>query len=774
MRGLSLRRRRWSWRPSARKLWAGLFCCAAVAAIAGGLAQTRIDTGIASFLPSGDPAYRAIEDKARAFGGDPIVVLLESRTPDTLMLQEDQLMPLVGLEGRLARLPDVAAVDGPATALNQTAAAAQNTLAQISGRRDAVRNAAITQARSKGLSDKQAQDAGEAAQAQFDQRYGGLLVSAMPAGLPTLHNQRFVATVLYADNGQPRPQWRSLLPNDRTVAILVRPRENLDQAATGRLTDAVRSAVGHSGLDLAKTTVTGVPVITSALTARAQRELPLLGAVAVVAVGLVFLLVPWSRRRRSRCRPVLAATIGTAATLAVFGWVHHPLSLGVVAFLPMLLGIGSDFPLYLSQPAGGRRALVAALAAAAGFAALSLSALPFVRELGLAMAIGIATTVAVSLGLRRVLGPVETVAAQAPAPARAHLRRTHRLVLLGIAILVAAAGWSALPRLGIEASPDQLAQGLPELGQAQYAENVLGSAGEVSIMIRGHDVLTPEVLRWAQDAETAIVRAHGDQLRPMVTMADLLQFLGPNPSSDEVRSAGELLPPYLSSAVLTPDHSAATLVFGVQLQDLQRQRDLFAAVTAALPPPPPGTEVQLVGLPVAAVHGLDLVSSSRIPLNVAGLLAAGLVLMLGLRRRSDAGRAVLTVLLATGWVLGLAWLVTGTLSPLTVAVGSLTTATGCEFAVMLAGAHRNRRASRNVATAAAAGTAGYLVLVCSDLAVLRQFGLLLAAGVALSYLSALIVVRLIPPGPVHPSTAPGRAEPAALVGATVNTKEGAL
>ncbi|SNR91818.1 hypothetical protein SAMN06265360_1331, partial [Haloechinothrix alba] len=196
-----------------------------------------------------------------------------------------------------------------------------------------------------------------------------------------------------------KPQWQFVLPKADTVAVLVRPREGLDQAAAGRLTDNVRATVERPTLNPEKVTITGVPVITSALTERAQQELPALGGIAVLAVGLIFFMVPWSRHRRPRLRPLFAALLGTALTATVFGWLGHPLSLGVAAFLPILLGIGSDFPFYLLQPGSRRRALVAALAAAAGFASLLLSPLPFVRELGLAVGVGILLTVGVALGV---------------------------------------------------------------------------------------------------------------------------------------------------------------------------------------------------------------------------------------------------------------------------------------------------------------------------------------------------------------------------------------
>jgi hypothetical protein len=749
-----------------RRAWAlaGAFLVLA-GFLVGGLDRVRIDTGIASFLPSDDPVYRALEDKARSFGGDPVIVLLESEKDRELLLNPDQLVELLKLEGELAGLPDVAAVYGPATVLNQTAGAAQDMLAQISGRRDGLQRTTEIAAKKRGATDAEAAAKGKAAVAAFDRRYGALLVQGLPAGLPTLRNPHFVQAVMFDENARPRSQWHFVVPAADTVAVLVRPREDIDQAAAGRLVAAVRKSVHAAGLDTSRTTVTGVPVVTSALTDAARSELPLLGGVSLAAVGAVFLVVSWTRRRRDRLWPTLAAVLGTVTTVAVFGWLDHPLSLGVVAFLPILLGIGSDYPFYLAQGRHRRRVLVAALAATVGFASLAMSPLPFVRELGLALALGIVLTVGIAL----VRGPVPgdrtgpaavdpTVPSASSTPPGRRPAGWQRLGIAAAAVAVAAVGWVALPGLAVEAQPEALASGLPELEDAEYAEQVLGSSGEVSVVLRGKDLANPAVLRWAQDAESAVVLEHGDQVHPVVTIGDVFRFLGDRPTQAQIESAIELFPSYLTSSVLRSDRTEAVLVFGVEISDVEELGRVLDEVRATLPPAPDGTTASLVGLPVAAVRGLDLVSSGRLWMNLAGVLAAGLVVAVGLRNRGDVSRAMITVLLSTGWVAALALVTTGSLNPLTVAIGSLTTATGCEFAIMLA---RSGRASalRDVGTAAFAGTIGYLVLTLSGLAVLRDFGLLLAASVGCSFVAATVACQVLVPvkPPVPVPAQPARA-----------------
>ncbi|WP_250286325.1 RND transporter, partial [Frankia sp. CiP1_Cm_nod2] len=747
-------------RPSARACaWLAVVL---LVALATGVGLTRVesDTTTASFLPAGDPAQRALEESARSFGGDPVVILAESAGAREL-LGAEEIPKLVALEGSLARLPDVAVVYGPGTILNQIAGAAQNLLATISGRRDALRAEAEEQARAAGRSDAEATQAADAAVAEYDLRYGSLLVRGLPAGLPTLRNPSFVNAVVFDQDGSPRQQWRFVVPSPNAAAVLVRPREGLDQAGTERLVAAVRQVAGSAGLRTSRLTVTGMPAIAADLGGQVRREIPLLGGLALGLIAACYLLVPWVRRRH-RLLPLTATLGATALTLAALGWLGHPLSLGVVAFLPILVGIGSDFPAYLIRGAEPRRVVVAALASAAGFASLGLSPVPFVRDLGWALAAGVLLAVGLGFLTRRWAAPAavghavsqhemgQEAGADRPLPAMSRARRAAVLVML---VAVAAAGWSALAFLDIEARPDRLADGVSTLADAQHAEEVLGSAGEVQILVSGTNVITPQALAWMRQVEDTTIRRFGGDLHPIVSLPGLLAFLGDSPTPDQITAGLGQLPRYLATAVVRNDGRQAVISFGVELQDVARQQDLLRNVRAALPRPPEGLTAELVGLPVVAARGYELVSGDRYPASLIGIVAAGLVLLVGLPRRSDAARAVLAAVLATGWGLAGAWVCGVALTPLTVSLGSLATATACEFSVLLGQgyARRSPHLRRSVAVAALAASAGYLALAASGLSLIRQFGIFLAATVGLSLLAAFVVVRLFP---VRPAAGP--------------------
>ncbi|MEU9817859.1 RND transporter [Pseudonocardia alni] len=768
-------------RPSGRSALVWIMLLALAALTVAGVSRVKVETGVESFLPSSDPSVQRYAELARSFGGDPIVVLLRAPQAPGL-LDRDVLPQVLGVEGRLSQLPDVASVYGPATTLNQLASQSQKLLAELTGRRDGLQRAAAITAQQRG---EDPVAAGNAAVAAFDARYGPLIVQGLPVGLPTLRNQRFIDHSIMGSGGEPRPQWRYVVPDDRSLAILVRPREGLDQAGTEQLVAAVDATVAQAQLP-AEATVSGVPAITASLGTAVDREAPVLGAVAVVAIGLCLFLVPWTRRRR-RLIPLAVTLAATAATLAVLGWAGRPVSLGVVAFLPVLVGLGSYYPTYFARGARPRTVVVVAAGTAAGFGALLLSPLPFVRDLGSTLALGVAFAVALGWFVYRPggwagpdrpasdaqAGPAtdpdpgtgtgdDAVAPAGPGPVT-HPGRS-RLVAVVLAGLVAVGGWATLPFLPLQTSVDALSAGLPAVDDATRVEQVLGSGGELAVVLRSTDgtgdVLTPQAWQWMTTAQQQIVRLHGDEARPALSAPSLLSFLGPTPDQEQIRAGVRLLPPYLTGAVLRPDGEVAVLSFGVRLDDLDRLRRLTDAVTAELPPAPPGFVAEVSGLPAVAVQGYELVSADRYLAGTAGLVAAALVLAVGLRHRRDALRAALAAVLATGANLFILWAFGIPLNPLTVALGSLTAAVGCEFTVMTCDAVRSRdpRLRTAVTLAALTSGTGFAVLALSDLALMREFGLLLALSVLLSYLAARLVVRAFPPA--HGTAGPSRSTPA--------------
>jgi predicted RND superfamily exporter protein len=662
-------------------------------------------------------------------------------------------------------------VYGPGTVLNQVTGRSQDLLLELLGRRDSDAQQAYQEAKAKGASEADASAARDRSLDQFNVRYGALLLQGMPSGLPTLRNPTFVQRLVFADGpvgkAGPKAQWRFVVPSEKSAAILVRPREGIDAAAIIRLVDGVRAAVDAAQLPASEVTVSGVPAVVSALSAQVAKEGPLLGGIALLAVGGCFWLVPWTRRSR-RLVPLLTTVTAIAVLLSAFGWLGRPLSIGVVAFLSVVLGIGCYYPTYFAVRAPTRTVLTVACATAASFATLVLSPLPMVRDLGLTLSLGVLLAAVLGVLARRLISTADDAEpageeAEAPTPSlREMAARRGPVLAFVLAVLVAGVGWTMLPRLPLQTDVQSFAAGLPALDDAQHVERLIGSSGEIDVVLTGDKVLKPEAVAWMDQAEKLIITNHGDQMHRVISLPMLIDFLGENPTADEVQAAMRLLPPYLTEAAVEQTGRMAILSFGVKLGDLAVTQALRDDLQRMLPPPPAGYQVEVTGLPIVAVRGQELVSNDRLLSNLLGVFAASAVLALGLRRRGDAVRAMLSALLATGgglFVLGL----TGTaLSPITVALGSLTAAVGCEFTVLLTEAFRRRNPAlrRAVLLVTTTSVLGYAVLVISGIAVVREFGVLLAGAVLLALLSSLCVVRLTSgrtptePAPGYPAQSP--------------------
>jgi len=725
-----------------RRRLAILGAIAGVAFIVVGLTRVSIDAGVDSFVAANDRTLAATNRVAESFGGDPIVVLLETDEPHAL-LSTTNIGAMLRLEGSLAKLDDVATVYGPTTVLNQIAGQAQDFLAELVGMRDGLRSKAEQEARESGAGAAAAKAAGDAAVAEFDARYLPLLGKGLPGGLPTLRNEKFVSNVVYNAEGDPRPQWDFVVPNANAAAILIRPNAGLRQAEVERLVAQVKKVVSERDVKDADVTVSGVPAIVATLGERIQRDVLVLGVLALVGVGAWFLLTPWAAPRR-RLLPLLVSLAGTAVTLGAAGWLGIPMSLGVVAFLPVLLGVGSDFMIYLLTRVSRRLVASAALATSASFAALGATPITAVRQLGWTLAIGVLVTLAVSLLVVQAFptdAQAETQPEAGPATAAA-APRSQRIVVGVIASLIAAVGWALLPHLELDADFQSLAENLPAYDDAQHVQEVMGSSGEVAVALSGKDVVTPETLAWMRKAESSIVANHGDEVRPIVSLPTLVRFLGAKPSDEQLAASLRLLPSYLTSSVVRNDHRMAVLSYGVDLDDARRLQALRDQMQADLPPAPKGLKVELVGLPFVAVSAYESLAGDRYLNAGLGIVAAGLVLLLLLRRRRDAGYAVTAAVVTTGLVLlGMYMLGIG-LNPITAAVGSLAAAVACEFTVVLIDARRNPggRRHRTVPLAAAASATGYGVLAVSGVTSIREFGLLLAVTVAVAALVAYLMV----------------------------------
>ena len=220
-------------------------------------------------------------------------------------------------------------------------------------------------------------------------------------------------------------------------------------------------------------------------------------------------------------------------------------------------------------------------------------------------------------------------------------------------------------------------------------------------------------------------------------------------------------------SAITSDRRTANLAFGIRLVSLERQQQIIDDMRARLDPPP-GVTARLAGLPVLAAEANASLSDPlrRIGTLVVGLLAVLIVLLLVNRRRgwreawARAWVPVVPIALATGWSALVLWLLGIPLNPLSATLGALVLAISTEFAVLLSARYEAERAgtalipaealrrtyrSTGAAVMASGATAiaGFAVLALSDVAMLRDFGLVTVVDLTVSLLGVLAVLPAV-------------------------------
>jgi hydrophobe/amphiphile efflux-3 (HAE3) family protein len=345
--------------------------------------------------------------------------------------------------------------------------------------------------------------------------------------------------------------------------------------------------------------------------------------------------------------------------------------------------------------------------------------------------------------------------------------------VLGIGLALAVLGWGLDTQTQVQTDIAKLApQNLSSLHNLSALERATGVGGEINLMVSSSSLTDPATIEWMSSYESRVLKRFGytssrgcasAQLCPAFSLPDLFQSgegegTPTKLSNRQVRGLLAAIPPYFSQDVISPDHRSATLAFGIRLMPLQQQQHVIEGMRSSLHPPP-GVSAQLVGLSVlAAQAGAQIASPWRRVLTLLAALAA-VALILLVAFRGDRRRALVPlapIVLATGWSALVLFALRIPLNPMSVTLGALVIAISTEFSVLLSERHRQeraaghstvealRRAYRHTGAAVAASgvtaIAGFGVLTLSDIAMLRDFGLVTLVDLSVSLVGVLVAL----------------------------------
>jgi predicted RND superfamily exporter protein len=342
--------------------------------------------------------------------------------------------------------------------------------------------------------------------------------------------------------------------------------------------------------------------------------------------------------------------------------------------------------------------------------------------------------------------------------------------VLACALALAAVGWAVESRTEVVSDVTRLVpQDLGAVRDVRALQRATGIAGEIDVLVQARDVTDARIVRWMTRYEHRALARFGyreargcraARLCPALSLPDLFSTRGAASSTTGVRRLLAAVPPYFSRAVVSGDRRAAALAFGIRLEPLAEQERVVDELRRRLHPPP-GVSARLAGLPVLAADANARLADPwrRLGTLAAGLVAVALALATVFRSLRRALVPLVPIVLATGWSALVLFLTRVPLNPMSATLGVLVVAIATEFSVLLAERHRLERAagldlhaalrrtwrSTGAAVLASGVTAiaGFGVLVASDVAMLRDFGLVCVLDLAVALAGVLVVLPAV-------------------------------
>ena len=433
----------------------------------------------------------------------------------------------------------------------------------------------------------------------------------------------------------------------------------------------------------------------------------------------------------------------------------------------------------------------ACVATAAGFAVLGLANLPLVAQFGLLLGGGVLVCFLFTfmaafplLALRgerrpalrsnRITGKAKGLAKAMIAVAITAPRR-----VVGLAVLLGLVGWAVSTQAETRTEIGQmLPSRAPVVRDLLEVESTTGAAGEIDLIVRAPDVTDPEVVAWTDEVRNAILEESGygganpdcagAELCPGPAIPDFIDASAPGLTAADVRAALVNLPASDRRAMVAgglagaADPDVAKVAFALRSGSVDRQQEVIDRMERIIRDsrqgagPPPGVKAEVTGLPVIVAASSADLAGSRFLLVLVGILAVAAVLALVYRSLVRVLVALVPIVVAGGWSALVVAALHLSLNPLSAVLAVLVTAIATEFGVIISGRYfqeRERgetlggalrrtygRTGLAVATSGLTAIAGFAALGTSDIALLRDFGLIAVVDLAVALAGVVVVL----------------------------------
>jgi hydrophobe/amphiphile efflux-3 (HAE3) family protein len=767
-----------------------LLCGAAIP----GATMLQPDTGFDALVSSSSTIAKDNARYEEKFGGEPITVLLTGSLDN--IFSTANLAVLARFEQQFSADERYRSIISPLTVLEAAVDKANQQRQAFQQQLALAQEAAATQAReaaaAMGLSEAEQEQAAQQAMAEVLAEFQPQIEQMQLIGEPALDNPLFIAAVLYDDQGAISPEMKSLVPDNNHALISVTPQGNLSDDEELQAAVDVENFFIVNLLNGVEAKVIAASKLVDAISSSMNNNIRMLLGLAVAVMILVLMVL---FRVRWRLLSLFMVGVGALWTFGLMGYVSIPLTMATMGVLPILIGLGVDYSIQfqnryqeelLRQRTAGNAIVsslsnmfpsvsIALLATVIGFITLYISEVPMIRDFGVALTVGIILSYLVAIFLlhsilyrsdkRAPIAKLRKASTEASGRTERILLRLgklaihHTLWIFIVAVAFGVAGGIVDHWLPENTDYEELMpQDIPALQEVRELRLIVGSGGEIHLMVEAGDAASPEVLGWLKDYEDEALATHSELISvnsPAVLVSEAAGgVIPPQPQIEAILAA---TPPIYLDQVLSADRTAAGVSFTIEDIPLQEIHDLFQALKAEAEPPA-GVKISPAGSLALGSATMDAIISKRLTMNLICLGAVFIVLLAVYRRLSRAVFTIIPVGAVIAWSSLDMYLIGIPLNPLTAILGVVIIGICTEFMVLLMGRYDEERKKglspqeamitaiskigRAIVVSSITTLGGFGVLIASNFVMIRDFGI----ATIISVLLCLVITIAVMPG----------------------------
>jgi hydrophobe/amphiphile efflux-3 (HAE3) family protein len=787
--------RRWSWRDAWSWLGLNLGRRAGLVAAVGllltivlglGVTLLRFQTSNASYLNANDPAQIDNHRYEHYFGGDLIVTMF---TMDRGFTVDDLFTPanvaaFERVQAALHKDPSVFSVMTPLDAVTL----ADRLLAEPPGSVDPTATVAFHLLFSALQREPSAK--GKAVLSAYLASSLGQL-DRVPPDARQLANPAWVEVLLHNPNGTLRAASEAFFPNDGHAAMFIFLKGHQTIAQESAAARTVSRIIDATHFQHARTLVTGVPELLRTINDYLTSGFITLGAIAALVMAVILLLlftVRW------RLLPFAIVAVGLVWAFGLTGYFHIPLTLGSIASLPVLLGVGMDYAIQLHSRVEeevvldraahpiqatarnlGPALLVVTFDCVFAFVSLAFSKVPMVRQFGWLLVVGIVAVCVFSifgtlavLGVREYRSPTRGrdfsrgfLSRLAVRLGKVSPRAAVPLILISGVILVG--GVAVEGHLKMETDPIQwIDPSAPTVRAMHEVRAGIGSDNYFQVLVSTDHPYSDQTVDFVDQLSRQLFARFPHELYLGSGMVNLVSELTDlpgvqpvPPTGAQVREVASLAPPDIRRTLVANGGHELGIVFEAKTATLEPLTPVVDDILHDVHPPK-GIQATPGGIALVGVGLIDNLQASRSLLTYLAVLFVGLFLAVRLRSVWRSLLSLVPVVIAVGIVALATWALGVQLSPMTAVSGPLVVAVCTEFTSLMllrfveerargldpaaAMASTASRTGRAFMVSGLTAVAGIAVIASSSWPLLRGFGVVVGLNVAIALVCALVVL----------------------------------